>query len=147
MTQEETRIKEIEKEIESLKKEKSLLKMKLSQQAENSHLFWLLSRIDMKVEFGNVLLLYCRDDEGLDRYGDTGRHTDGVRKFMDEAVNGIVDKLGNPPYYDLKNSQDSRYCPLPEFRVLIFNITENSSNWNDTLEDVINKIKIEKNDD
>lgn len=147
MKQEEKRIKEIEKEIESLKKEKSQLKMKMSQGVKDDHLVWMLSRIDMKVLFDNVLFLYCRDDEGLDRYCGTVRYTDGVKKFMDEVVKGIVEKLGNPPYYDLKNSQDdTKYNPLPQFRVLIFNVTEDNCNWNDTLEDVINKIKIEKDD-
>lgn len=149
MTQEETRLKEIEKEIETLKKERTALKNKQYEKRLDSHLAWMLSKVEMKVAFGNVLLIYCTDDEGLKNYeGDGSRES--VRNFMDELVKKIVEKLGNPIYCDLKDNRDSdwsrSYYRNPYFRVLLFNVSFDDD-WNDTLEDVINKIKIEKNDD
>ena len=143
MTQEETRLKEIEEQIESLKKERTVLKEKISSVNDDANFTRMLSRVEMKVAFGNVLFIYCSDDDGLEHYDSYQNHTDGIYKFMSKLIDKIVKKLGNPKYYDLKDARDSRYCPVPHFRVLIFNTPDG---WNDTLEDVINKIKIEKDD-
>ena len=146
MQEDEKRIKEIEQEIETLNKERRELKVKISSEQEDGHTARMLSRVQMKVFFNNVLFIYCSDDEGLSSWGE-GNHDKGVRKYMDEVVKIIANRLGNPACYDLKDTRDKNYNDYfwnPYLRVLVFNA--NSDNWDDTLQDVVDKIKIVKDD-
>lgn len=143
MSEEEKRIKEIDEQIDALKKERSELKNKQYEKSYDSKLARMLSRVEMKVAFDNILLIYCTDDDGLENWDTTG-NGNGVRNFMDELIKIIVEKLGNPQYCDLKDHRDSEwsrsYYRNPYFRVLLFNVFFNDD-WKDTLETVIEKLK------
>lgn len=145
MTEEDKRIQEIDEQIEVLTKERTQLKNKQYEKRYDSELASMLSRVELKVAFDNVLLIYCTDDEGLDNW-DTSGDGNGVRNFMDELIKIIVKKLGNPKYYDLKDHRDSEwsrsYYRNPYFRVLLFNVSFDDD-WKDTLETVIEKLKKE----
>ena len=112
MTQEETRLKEIEEQIESLKKERTALKEKISSVNDDANFTRMLSRVEMKVAFGNVLFIYCSDDEGLEHYDSYQNHTDGTYKFMSDLIGKIAKKLGNPKYYDLKDKFQKPYSVI-----------------------------------
>lgn len=57
-------------------------------------------------------------------------------EFMDKVMYHILDKLGKPYYnYFIEHSLDN-----PWVRIIVFNI--NNFNYADTIDDIVNKIKI-----
>ena len=141
MTEVEKKIEEIEEQIKSLKKEKRELKKQLYSDNEKSYIKRMFSRLEIQVRHNDTLLIYCNDDDGF-------RDHDEIDKFMDEVEKEIVNRLGSPKYYTLRHSRERNrnydYYRNPYFRVLIFNPDENN-NWNNTLDDIVNKIKIQDN--
>ena len=140
MTEVEKKIEEIDEQIESLKKEKRELKKQLYADNEKSYIKRMFSRLEIQVRHDDTVMLYCSVDDGFQDY-------DEIDKFMDEVEKEITKRLGATKYYTLRHSSERNrnfdYYRNPHFRVLIFNPDDN--NWNNTLEDIVNKIKIQDN--
>lgn len=132
MTEEEKRIQEIDEQIEKLTDERVSLKNKIDAESCSQILANYFSKIEVKLFFDNVLILYYYDDDGVEV----------TKKHMDNAIKCLLKELGNPPCYDLQDARvDNHYIFIPHFRVLVFNTGNISETGWDKLSDVIEKLK------
>ena len=131
MSETRKRIEEIDEQIDALRKERGKLTSELDSERFSRELVNMLTRVEMKVLYDNVLVLNCFDADDLDY--------DEIKPFMNKLIKRIVEELGNPSYVDLQDARvDNHYFFNPYYRVLMFNV--NYSNL-DTLSSVIEKLK------
>ena len=132
MSETRKRIEEIDEQIDALRKERSKLNSELDSERFSRELVNMLTHIEMKVLYDNVLVLNCFDTDHLEDY-------DEIKPFMNKLIKKIVEELGNPSYVDLQDARvDNHYYFNPYYRVLMFNV--DYSNF-DTLSSVIEKLK------
>ena len=131
MSETRKRIEEIDEQIDALRKERGKLTSELDSERFSRELVNMLTRVEMKVLYDNVLVLNCFDADDLDY--------DEIKPFMNKLIKRIVEELGNPSYVDLQDARvDNHYYFNPYYRVLMFNV--DYSNF-DTLSSVIEKLK------
>jgi len=114
-----------------LRKERSKLSHELDDERFSRELVNMLTHVEMKVLYDNVLVLNCFDADHLDY--------DEIKPFMNKLIKRIVEELGNPSYVDLQDARvDNHYYFNPYYRVLMFNVDYSNL---DTLSSVIEKLK------
>jgi len=131
MSEKRKRIEEIDEQIDVLRKERSKLSHELDDERFSRELVNMLTHVEMKVLYDNVLVLNCFDADHLDY--------DEIKPFMNKLIKRIVEELGNPSYVDLQDARvDNHYYFNPYYRVLMFNVDYSNL---DTLSSVIEKLK------
>ena len=131
MSETRKRIEEIDEQIDALRKERSKLNYELDSEQFSKELVNMLTHVEMKVLYDNVLVLNCFDADHL--------YYDEIKPFMNKLIKRIVEELGNPPYVDLQDARvDNHYYFNPYYRVLMFNVDYSNL---DTLSSVIEKLK------
>ena len=131
MSETRKRIEEIDEQIDALRKERSKLNYELDSERFSRELVNMLTRVEMKVLYDNVLVLNCFDADDLDY--------DEIKPFMNKLIKRIIEELGNPSYVDLQDARvDNHYYFNPYYRVLMFNVDYSNL---DTLSSVIEKLK------